>query len=291
MSDSMIDPVLWTDWHVVAEVEGLRRGRPLATTLLGVPLRVAWQADTVVVTRGDREQIHVDTRYGFVWVCLGSPAHRIIDIPEASETGRCVTTGGSFGVHVSAPRVIENFLDLGHLPHVHRDYLGAEPHTEVQSYDVQPLPGGGIVATGCKIFQPIASPAAQGGYVVDYIYKVVRPLITCLYKANPIRTDGFDIIYLFAQPVDEEHAIAHALILFLADGTSTKDLRWFQQLIFLQDKPILENQFPKRLPIGPRMEMAVLADKSSIAYRRWLAEIGLRYGTIGGPGGAEPMAA
>ena len=27
--------------------------------------------------------------------------------------------------------------------------------------------------------------------------------------------------------------------------------RWFMQLIFAQDKPILENQIPKRLPLAP----------------------------------------
>jgi phenylpropionate dioxygenase-like ring-hydroxylating dioxygenase large terminal subunit len=281
MIHEAIDPILWNDWHVVAETIAPRPGRPLRTKLLGVSLRVGLtDAGGVMVEREDGAAVRFTTRYGFVWACLGEPARPIVDISEAAEQGRCITTGGSFGVHVSGPRMIENFLDLGHLGYVHAGYLGAEPETAVQPYEVAPLPEGGIVATGCKVFQPIASPAARGGYVVDYVYKVVRPLTTCLYKANPIHPDRFDVIYLFAQPVDEEHAIAHALILFIADGTSAKDLRWFQQLIFLQDKPILENQTPKRLPIGPRMEMPILADKSSVAYRRWLGELGLRYGTI-----------
>ena len=54
----------------------------------------------------------------------------------------------------------------------------------------------------------------------------------------------------------------------------------FQQTIFGQDKPILENQVPKRLPLDPRAEMPVRADKSSITYRRWLAAKGVTYGTI-----------
>jgi phenylpropionate dioxygenase-like ring-hydroxylating dioxygenase large terminal subunit len=240
-----------------------------------------------IVIRDDGVPLLTETRYGFVWACLGEPAQPILDIPEMADDWRCITTGGSFGVHASGPRVVENFLDLGHLSYVHQGYLGAEEHGAVASYQVQDVPGGGIVATGCKVYQPVASPAAKEGYVVDYIYKALRPLTVSLFKANPVRAGAFDAIYLFAQPVSEERTIAHALILFGDDGITAQELRWFQQLIFLQDKPILENQFPKRLPIGPRMEMPIAADKSSVAYRRWLSRIGLRYGTIG----AEPLAA
>ena len=287
MTDDMIDPVLWNDWHVVAELASLRPGRALRSMLLGVPLRLTSTDGVATAQREDGHPLHSAVHYGFVWACLGDPVQSIIDIPEAAEDGRTITTGGSIGVHVSAPRMIENFLDLGHLGYVHEGYLGAEPHTAVQPYDVHPKAGGGIVVRGCKIYQPMASAAAQGGYVVDYGWDVARPLTSCLYKANPVHRDRFDVIYLFAQPVAEERAVAHVLILFVADGTTAQDLRWFQQRIFLQDKPILENQFPKRLPIGPRAEMPVLADKSSVAYRRWLGEIGMRYGVIR----AEPMAA
>ena len=57
-------------------------------------------------------------------------------------------------------------------------------------------------------------------------------------------------------------------------------MRHFQQLIFGQDKSILENQLPKRLPLDPRVETPIRADKSSIVYRRHLTDLGLRYGVI-----------
>jgi phenylpropionate dioxygenase-like ring-hydroxylating dioxygenase large terminal subunit len=276
---------------VVADLSALRPGASLRTCLLGVPLRIEAQASGPAVAREDGVPVRGVARYGFVWACLGEPARDIIDIPEASEDGRHITTSGPFGVRASAPRLVENFLDLGHLPFVHQGYLGAEPATAVAPYQVRPLAEGGIIATGCKMFQPISSPAAKEGFVVEYIYKVLRPHIACLYKANPARQDMFDALYLLVQPVGEERAIGNLLVLFGKDDTTAADLRWFQQLIFLQDKPILENQSPKRLPIGPRMEMAVAADKASVAYRRWLAEIGLRYGVIGGPASDEPKAA
>ena len=58
----------------------------------------------------------------------------------------------------------------------------------------------------------------------------------------------------------------------------------FQQLIFLQDRIILENQRPVLLPLEPRAEIPTRADGSSVAYRRWLKEKGVVYGTTAGPG-------
>ena len=52
------------------------------------------------------------------------------------------------------------------------------------------------------------------------------------------------------------------------------------QLIFSQDKPILENQLPKRLPLDPRAEIPVRSDASSLACRRWLTAQGVTCGAI-----------
>jgi len=287
MTETPTNSLLWNDWHVIAEEAAPRPLRPLRTKLLDVPLTVRCDDGVINALRDDGIPMRREVRYGFVWACLGVPTRDIIHIPEAQDDWRCIVTGGAFGVHASSPRVVENFLDLGHLPYVHQGYLGAEEYGKVAPYQVRDLPEGGIIATGCKVYQPSASPAAKEGYVVDYIYKTERPLIVSLYKANPVRPGAFDAIYLFAQPVSEERTIAYTLNMFGAEGVTAKDLRCFQQLIFLQDKPILENQFPKRLPIGPRMEMPIAADKSSVAYRRWLSRIGLQYGTIG----AEPLTA
>jgi phenylpropionate dioxygenase-like ring-hydroxylating dioxygenase large terminal subunit len=68
--------------------------------------------------------------------------------------------------------------------------------------------------------------------------------------------------------------------MFLIDDVSTTtELVHFQQLIFLQDRIILENQRPALLPMEARAEIPTRADASSIAYRRWLKEKGITYGT------------
>ncbi|CDX36185.1 hypothetical protein MPLSOD_270005 [Mesorhizobium sp. SOD10] len=51
-------------------------------------------------------------------------------------------------------------------------------------------------------------------------------------------------------------------------------------MIFAQDKPILENQIPKRLPLDPRAETPIRADAVSVSYRRWLRDRAVTYGAI-----------
>ena len=88
------------------------------------------------------------------------------------------------------------------------------------------------------------------------------------------------MIAVFLQPVDEEHTRAHMLLSVLDDEHEDKEIRNFQQSIFGQDKPILENQYPKRLPLDPRAETPIRADKSAVAYRRWLSSKGITYGVL-----------
>ena len=142
-------------------------------------------------------------------------------------------------------RAVENFLDMGHFPFVHTGLLGEEPHTEVVPYKVEITDKDEVLATECKFFQPLASPTAKEGFVVDYIYKVIRPYTVALYKSNPVQKDRLDVITLFVQPVDEENCVAHPYLCYLKDGIDAATVRSFMQLIFAQDKPILENQVPQ----------------------------------------------
>jgi len=137
-----------------------------------------------------------------------------------------------------------------------------------------------ILATRCRFFQPMASTASTSGVDVDYIYRVPHPFCSVLYKSSPLDERRMDVICLFLQAMDHERIRAHMLLSILDDEHDDTFIRRFQLLIFGQDKPILENQVPKRLPLDPRAETPIRADKSAIAYRRWLSQKGVTYGVI-----------
>ncbi|WP_136661564.1 aromatic ring-hydroxylating dioxygenase subunit alpha [Nitratireductor sp. XY-223] len=276
------DRILLDDWHVVADLEHLRQHSRQSAELFEQQLDINLRAD------GSAEVRHKETgrvlpsqiKYGFVWVCVGTPSRDIIEIPEAGEADRYVVSGGSFPVRASGLRVVENFLDMGHFPFVHTGWLGEEPHTEVAPYQVELTPDDEIIATECYFYQPVASPTAEGGIEVEYKYRVYRPYIVSLYKTNPAYPDRKDYIVLFIQPVGPEDCVVHNMLCYLKEGMNEPDIRWFMQLIFAQDKPILENQLPKRLPLDPRAETPIRADKVAILYRRWLRDHCVSYGAI-----------
>ncbi|MDI3403236.1 aromatic ring-hydroxylating dioxygenase subunit alpha [Streptomyces sp. B-S-A6] len=186
-------------------------------------------------------------------------------------------------LHTSAPRAVENFLDMGHFPFVHTAVLGDEPHTEVKDYTVEvSVADQEILATDCVFYQPQAALGAQGGADVDYVYRVPHPHCSVLYKSSPGYEGRLDAIALFVQALDQERIRAHMWLCLLDDDQPDWALRRFQMSIFGQDKPILENQLPRRLPLDPRAETPIRADKSAVAYRRWLGQLGVRYGVIAG---------
>ncbi len=290
------DQVILDLWHPLAALSEVPAGVVVGTILLEERLSLACDGTGKVAVWRSRRDLPVDgpvdisavagtlpvkLAYGYVWTSLGNPPADIFPIPEYAEADRRKLNAATFGVNVSAPRAIENFLDMGHFPYVHTDILGAEPHTEVKEYDVEiSVDRDEILATRCRFFQPMASTASDGGADVDYIYRVPHPYCSVLYKSSPMDETRLDVIAVFLQPVDQEHVRAHMLLCVLDEDNEDKVIKRFQQTIFGQDKPILENQFPKRLPLDPRAETPIRADKSAIAYRRWLSQKGVTYGVI-----------
>ena len=224
-------------------------------------------------------ELPVHRAYGYLWTSLGEAPVPLFELPEHAEPDRRNVHAATVGVRTSAPRAVENFLDMGHFPFVHTGILGEEPHTEVLDYDVEESECE-VIATRCRFWQPQAAVGATGGMLVDYVYRVPHPYCAVLYKSCPDDPARLDVIALFLQPVDEERVRAHALLSVIDATSSDLALRMFQQTIFGQDKPILENQLPRRLPLDPRAETPIRADRMAIAYRRMLSRIGLRYGVI-----------
>ncbi len=275
------DPVALNLWHAVVALEEIPAATPQHTKLLEVPIAVERTLDGGISCRSRTHALPVLERYGYVWTCLGTPDEDIFQIREYAEADRRNVHAATIGVQTSAPRALENFLDMGHFPYVHTGILGAEPHTEVKDYTVEVSDERDeILATNCLFWQPMAAAASSSGTDVDYVYRVPHPYCAVLYKSSPADAKRLDVIAVFLQPETQERVRAHMMLSLLDEANSVCDIRLFQQTIFGQDKPILENQIPKRLPLDPRAETPIRADKSAIAYRRWLSGKGISYGVI-----------
>ena len=279
-----LDPVARSLWHPLVPMHVVARDRAGASVLLGVPLEYRLEpSGEVSVWRSDDpdDRRPVQIAYEILWTCLDEPSAPLFETPEVLEPDRRVIHAGTIGVHVSAPRAVENFLDMAHFPYVHTDILGAEPFTEVAEYDVHvDAETNEVWATDCVFWQPLAATTSTEGQMSDYRYRVPHPYCVLLYKTTPVDPDRFDVIALFCRPIAPDLIEANMFLALLDADNSDADIRRFQLTIFGQDKPILENQFPKELPLDPRAETPIRADKVAIAYRRWLSDLGVTYGVI-----------
>lgn len=280
------DRVALDDWYAI-ETAAEVTARPRVTRLLGQEIVCERRPDGTALVRERTEDglgppLPTTERYGCLWTSLGHPNRDVFRIEEAEEADRRFVPCGWVKLRTSGPRVVENFLDMAHFPFVHTDILGAEPHTEVPPYaseirrDVDE-----VWATNCTFFQPRIAATESSGDFVRLTYRVPTPFTVMLYRVCPSAPARLDAIALFIQPMEEELCRAQA-VMWLVDPVSAHTaLLNFEQVIFLQDRIILENQRPLRMPLEPRHEIPTRADKSSIVYRRWLKEKGLRFGTLG----------
>lgn len=281
-----LDPIVADNWFVASNARALQRQAVVVTRLLGREIAIGHDAqgrlratDKAQWGRDDVASHRIQERYGFIWVSLGEPRKDLFELPEFAQPGRRFVDCGAFGVKASGLRIVENFLDMGHFPFVHADILGTEPHTEVREYKVERRADSDeIWATECRFWQPRAAASAGDGLDVEYTYRVVQPFASILYKTCPARAGERDVIGLYVQPLQEDECRANLWLLVFDDEHSDHEIIDFQQTIFGQDKPILENQLPKLIPLDPKSEVPTRADAASIAYRRWLHQLGWPYG-------------
>lgn len=238
---------------------------------------------------GHRATVHACTeRFGMVWVRLAAasdageaapPAFAAEDEPRLRKVN-C----GPYDVATSAPRIVENFLDMAHFGFVHAHWLGDRGHTAVPPYSVQVTPTG-LLATQCLAWQPRSSVHAETGAMVEYSYDVVGPYTAVLTKvpdqASVALADFRESIALFICPLTPESSRVWFRLAMNDFDSTDETLQAFQHTIFTQDQPVLESQRPKRLPISeaaPVQELHCAADRSAVAYRRHLRALGITHG-------------
>jgi phenylpropionate dioxygenase-like ring-hydroxylating dioxygenase large terminal subunit len=218
---------------------------------------------------------HAMERYGLIWASVSEPGHGLPEFVELRDPSFRQLIAGPYAFHAQGPRIIENFLDVAHLPIVHGGWLGDYEHAEMQDYVVD-VDEDGIVARDIAIWQPDPDGVGRPAKVL-YTYQVHRPLTASFRK---LHNDQTFLMVDIVTPIDEHHSIAWAILAMnYAHNLSDAELLEFQDKITMQDKPVVESQRPELLPLDLQEELHLRSDKTAIAYRRWLRQIGLSYGT------------
>jgi phenylpropionate dioxygenase-like ring-hydroxylating dioxygenase large terminal subunit len=210
-----------------------------------------------------------------VWVSPGEPKGDPPGFPEWDDPTYRNVACGPYTVDASGPRLIENFLDVAHFPFVHEGLLGDQSRTEIADYDVT-TDENGITAHDIRVFQP--NPDGTGiGKDVSYTYKVLRPLTAYFVK----NTQGprFSIIFMVT-PADAVQSVGWMWVnMNYGHDMPDSEVSGFQDAVFEQDRPIVQSQRPELLPLDLQAELHLRSDRTAIAYRKWLNELGLTFGT------------
>jgi phenylpropionate dioxygenase-like ring-hydroxylating dioxygenase large terminal subunit len=113
--------------------------------------------------------------------------------------------------------------------------------------------------------------------MANYTYRVIRPLTA--YLTKHAGTSVFTMM-IIATPVDEVRTKAWIVFSMKgADDTPSQQLVDWTDRVFLQDKPVVQSQRPELLPLDLQAELHLNCDRTSIAYRQWLNELGVGFGT------------
>ncbi len=216
----------------------------------------------------------VQEKYGWVWVSLGNPSHDIAPFPQWEDQAFHKVNCGPYSFHASGPRAIENFLDVTHFPFVHQGLLGDPAHPEVNDYEVETT-AQGVTARDISVWQPDPDGTGRGARVT-YTYKVLRPLTAYFVKSS---TGPRFAMYFTITPVAERSSIAWMYVAMDYGNLTDDQVRQFQDDIIKQDIPIVESQRPELLPLDLQAELHLRSDRTAIAYRKWLRELGLTFGT------------
>ena len=219
----------------------------------------------------------VQERYGLVYVCLGEPAQDIPSFPEWEQPGFRNYLTGPYYIRTNPLRAIENFLDVAHFPFIHGGILGDPDKPEIQPYEVT-LDKNGVFARDIRVWQPDPYGTGIGDYV-SYDYWALRPLTAYLRKESP----SGDCLTLFytVTPISAVECISWMSgAMNYAHEISDDDIKAFQNRVVLQDLDNLESHNPLQLPLDSSLEFHIPSDRATLAYRQWLKQLGLTYGTV-----------
>jgi phenylpropionate dioxygenase-like ring-hydroxylating dioxygenase large terminal subunit len=217
-------------------------------------------------------------RFGLVWTSLDPEADPALmpSFPLWDEPGFQQIVPPWIDIAGSAGRQCEGFIDVAHFAWVHDQTFADRANPVVPSYQVG---WHGRVLTADYISDVPNFPHGLGltapeGFLWRRYFEIELPFSPRLTIFFP----GGKRLSIFnaASPISARRTRLFVPIVrdFDTDGPP-EPVYEFNRRIFEEDRAIVENQHPEDLPLDLMAEAHIAADRSSIAYRRGLAALGL----------------
>jgi vanillate O-demethylase monooxygenase subunit len=218
-------------------------------------------------------------RYGLIWACLAAKPGdepNIPPVPHWDDPGFQQINCPPIDIHAFAGRQVEGFLDVAHFGFVHEASFGdpnnvvVPPYTPVVTEDGFETEYWSTAAN----FPHDAHIEADPEYLWLRHFRLHAPFTATLVVHFP---DGSRLSMMnAASPVSaKETRMFDARVRDFDTDRPVQEVYDFNQVVFEEDRAMVEAQKPENLPLDPKLEVHIPADRSSIAYRRALRELGL----------------
>ncbi|MBP2498291.1 phenylpropionate dioxygenase-like ring-hydroxylating dioxygenase large terminal subunit [Methylobacterium sp. PvP062] len=261
--------------EIMCPYHGWRYGKDGACTL--IPQR---ENPRNVPSKARVAAYNTQERYGLIWVAMDEPRWALPEIPEMEDEEYNKVSAGPYPWKADSSRQVENFTDFGHFPWVHAGLLGDPDRVVVDKYNVE-VRGHVLHYTydrpevnNTDDFPVFGGEAQRNAPIRHSRYELQVPY-TIILRHNWGGRE--QMVHIFtSQPIDREHSRGFIRTARnYAHDQDPKVMVDFNDVIFDQDKFIVETQRPEHVPFDLADELHLDFDKVAVNYRKTMRETGL----------------
>lgn len=263
----------WVEGNeIVCPYHGLRFAPDGRCTLIPA------QPDALPGERFRATTLPVEERYGLVWTSL-DPVVESDDIPpfpQWDDASFQPIVCPPVSMNASPGRQMEGFIDVAHFAWVHHEAFADRANSIVPSYTTKKTQYGlqSEYISSVSNFPKALRHLEPEGFQWRRVFDVYPPFVAFLTIDFP--DGGLLKIMNIASPVSARKTTLYVPIVRNFDKTGPiEDVYTFNAQVFSEDQAIIEAQTPEDLPLGTGDEAHFAADRSSVAYRRILRDMGL----------------
>ncbi|WP_408952128.1 Rieske 2Fe-2S domain-containing protein [Lysobacter sp. Hz 25] len=240
---------------------------------LGACARIPAHPQVQNLRRFDLHSYQTVESNGLLWTSLG--AGTFYDLgPERETESQRLVVAPPVNVNASAGRQVEGFMDISHLPFVHRTTFN-ECTTEIMpAYKVESVEGGFSFEYTSSLGNYPLGHSSPKDFMWRRACRIHFHFIAILDIYFP---DGLFTIFNCASPVSEEQCVWFYPIRFdksLSLG-SDEEVNAFSEKVQRDDLAVVERQRPRYVDLTSDSEQSFGADAASVAYRKMLRTLGL----------------
>jgi phenylpropionate dioxygenase-like ring-hydroxylating dioxygenase large terminal subunit len=234
-------------------------------------------ADVPIPPRARVDAVAVGERYGLVWMCVGDPGAGIPRLREADDESYVLIHELLEVWHASAPRIVDNALDVSHVAWVHRASVGSSAHPRLGEYAIEregsvlrfSVPHTASLNAEQQRNTGIYSPTTTRVTHVE----LVEPLVfrgAIEYVENGL----VHVLFKTCTPIDDDTTL---MCQFVArndrpDAARARSIAEVDLAVQKEDRALLEG-IESDFPIDVTSEVHTRADRMTIEYRRVLADL------------------